>query len=421
MSKKNPNHPRHNRHHRNVSAPTRARDPGREFGHDTAGWHAIKTAAGAAGAALACAFVARKDWLPPKLITGVVSVLGAVFAVGGRSDTLRAVGAGAMSAAGAQLGLMLLDDHYQATRRPVTMATKPFIADRLPPGALEFAFARTRARLGAALSGAAPPSDRRNAAEPPLGATAEAMHIPRTAKADVLDLATAAPRYVMDTRVFPPALEVFQDTQAPRDPDVMHDASAHRDTQTIQDTRGAQSPRDAEVTHGALAAQATVTHDVGAPDATQAAHGVHATQSAPTKPDISGAPAPANKPQPVDDLIASICAAVERGASAEVRDTGAAACRAILTVLEAQVGQPLAAASPVGQPLAAAPTTAPSSPSPLASLLSQLAAMPREQLIDFFSSRVRGALAAARPTQFAPSPRYHFVPISQVAPRGGVS
>jgi hypothetical protein len=142
-----------------------------------------------------------------------------------------------MSAAGAQLGLMLLDDHYQATRQPVTVATKPSNADRLSPGAFASAFARTRARVGSALSGVAPPSDIRNAAGPPLSATGEAMHIPRTAKADMLDLATAAPRGVMDirdsdirgSRGIPPMLEVVQDTPSPRAAEVMHEVLAHWD------------------------------------------------------------------------------------------------------------------------------------------------------------------------------------------------
>src|SRR5262245_39800105 len=109
----------------------------------------------------------------------------------------------------------------------------------------------------------------------------------------------------------------------------------------------------------------------------------------------SAAPTPRAEPasSEVDDiapplaaLIASIRAAVGPNASPEVRRAAASACRSILTVLEAKPGQPLTGAL-------AAPTQ-PSSP--LASLLSQpglltkLAAMSREQLLDLLK-QVTGA------------------------------
>jgi len=269
------------------------------------------------------------------------------------------------------------------------------------------AVAKIRAVLGtdADTTGAAPPNDRRNAAEPPLGATGEAIQLPRAAT-DALDLTAAAPRCAMDnqdTQMLSPGFEMVQDTQftqVPRDVKVMHDVLAHRDTQVIQGARNAQALRDAEVTNGAPAAQATVLHDVEAPGDIHASQ--HATQSAPAKPDTPSNPDLATKPQPIDDLIAAIRCAAERGASAEVRNSGAAACRAILTALDAQVGQSLASAS----------ATAPSPP--LASLLSLLAAMPREQLIEFLVNRLRSARPLGTPTQITAGPRYHTIPIPRV-------
>jgi hypothetical protein len=136
----------------NARPSTGARPRAMGLGDDTAGWRAIKTAGGAVGAALACAFIARQDWLPPKAITGAVSAVGATLAVGGHSDTLRTIGLGAMSAAGAQLGLMLIDDHYQGDPTPnaTPPAKKPANAQELPPGALEAAYERARARLAMA-------------------------------------------------------------------------------------------------------------------------------------------------------------------------------------------------------------------------------------------------------------------------------
>jgi hypothetical protein len=126
---------------------------------ETAGRTTLKTAGGAIGAALTCALLARENWIPPKVVTGLVSAVGTTLAVLGASTTLRAVGSGVMSAAGAQLGLMLIDDHYDnvATQKAIATATadaqkakKQANADALPPGALESAYERARARLAMA-------------------------------------------------------------------------------------------------------------------------------------------------------------------------------------------------------------------------------------------------------------------------------
>lgn len=135
------------------------RASGPESGGNSPGKNTIKTAGGAIGAALACAYIARENWIPPKFVTGLVSAVGGTLAVLGASNTLRAVGSGVMSAAGAQLGLMLIDDHYDnlATQKAIATASndaaktkKPANADSLPPGALESAYERARARLAMA-------------------------------------------------------------------------------------------------------------------------------------------------------------------------------------------------------------------------------------------------------------------------------
>lgn len=91
---------------------------------------------------------------------------------------------------------------------------------------------------------------------------------------------------------------------------------------------------------------------------------------------------PADNPNPLDGLIASIRASIAPDASAEARAVGATACRSILTALEAKAGQPLTAA----------PATATSATSPLTAMLAQLAAMPREQMLEFITNLLRSKL-----------------------------
>jgi hypothetical protein len=127
----------------------------------------LQTAGGAAGAALACAFIARENWVPPKFVAGLVTAVGGTMALLAKNDTVRHVGAGVMSAAGAQLGLMLVDNHYDnlATQQRIAAAVAQKAAadkakaeqakatrsaESLPPGALEAAYERARARVAMA-------------------------------------------------------------------------------------------------------------------------------------------------------------------------------------------------------------------------------------------------------------------------------
>lgn len=109
------------------------------------------TAAGAAGSALLGAVLARQGWAP-KTIAGTLAALGAGLAWKGEGATTKSLGAGTMSAAGAQLAMMMIDDHQQKQQAPqiATAGKKPANADGLPPGALENAFERARERLAVA-------------------------------------------------------------------------------------------------------------------------------------------------------------------------------------------------------------------------------------------------------------------------------
>jgi hypothetical protein len=132
--------------HRNASprAPRAARGE-----DETAGKRLAVTAAGAAGTALAGSFLARQGWAP-KTIAGALAAVGAGLAWKGEGSTIRSVGAGAMSAAGSQLALMMIDDRDRTSAPQVATAKKPSNTDGLPAGALEAAFERARHRLALA-------------------------------------------------------------------------------------------------------------------------------------------------------------------------------------------------------------------------------------------------------------------------------
>jgi len=119
---------------------------------DSFALRAAKVAGGMVGATIACAIVAKQDWLPPKALTSTTAAVGAALALTGHSSTLRDVGYGVMGAAGGQLGLLLIDDHQQSKQANPQVAStasvkKPANAETLPPGALESAYERARARL----------------------------------------------------------------------------------------------------------------------------------------------------------------------------------------------------------------------------------------------------------------------------------
>jgi hypothetical protein len=121
---------------------------------ETSGKRLATTAAGAAGTALIGSFLARQGWAP-KTIAGALAAVGTGLAWKGDSSMIRSVGAGAMSAAGSQLALMLIDDRDEKQAPP---PKKPANSDGLPPGALEAAFERARSRLALATEDAGEPT-----------------------------------------------------------------------------------------------------------------------------------------------------------------------------------------------------------------------------------------------------------------------
>jgi hypothetical protein len=108
---------------------------------------------------------------------------------------------------------------------------------------------------------------------------------------------------------------------------------------------------------------------------------------------------------PLGALLAAIRNALAKGASPEARTAGASACRSIATVLEAQPGQPLA---PTAPPAGAASPIAVLLKQP--GLLSQLAAMSREQLLDLLK-QVTGAAPARTQAPASGAPRFHLIQI----------
>lgn len=128
--------------------------------HNTPGWGALKAVGGALATTVAGAYLARQDWIPPKVMTGVLTGLGALLALEG-PDKWKPLGLGAMGAAGGQLGFMLIDDQLikladdkgKQDQKP-TVASKPPApapakrqASDIPADALARAYERARLRM----------------------------------------------------------------------------------------------------------------------------------------------------------------------------------------------------------------------------------------------------------------------------------
>ncbi len=117
-------------------APSRPRASRSHGGGESSLQRLAYTAAGAVGSALVGAMLAKENWAP-KTIAGALATLGAGLTWKGDSATIKSLGSGAMSSAGGQLVLLLIDEH----------GPKPANAEALPPGSLEGALERARARL----------------------------------------------------------------------------------------------------------------------------------------------------------------------------------------------------------------------------------------------------------------------------------
>ena len=154
-------------------------------------------------------------------------------------------------------------------------------------------------------------------------------------------------------------------------------------------------------------------NDTREPQSTNEDHDPREQQSTHTEPTTE----PDGIAPPLARMIASIHAALSRGASAEARAVGATACRSILTVLEAKPGQPL-----TGSPQPPMPPASPTSP--IANLFSQpgllsnLAAMSRDELINLIK-QVTGATPIRPPTRATAGPRFHLIEIPQARRPGG--
>jgi hypothetical protein len=128
---------------------------------DTPGWGALKAFGGALATTVAGAYLAQQSWVPPKVMTGVLSGLGALLALEG-PEKWKSLGLGAMSAAGGQLGFMLIDDQLiqspddktkgsdkkeSAASKPSAPASGKRQAGDIPADALARAYERARLRM----------------------------------------------------------------------------------------------------------------------------------------------------------------------------------------------------------------------------------------------------------------------------------
>ncbi len=83
-------------------------------------------------------------------MAGALTALGAGLTWKGEGATTKSVGSGAMSSAGGQLVLMMMDEHSTKQAAPhvaTAPAKKPSNADGIPPGSIERALDRARARI----------------------------------------------------------------------------------------------------------------------------------------------------------------------------------------------------------------------------------------------------------------------------------
>jgi hypothetical protein len=132
------------------------------------------TVAGAGAAALAVTMFEHEKW-EPKKVAGLLGLGGAALAWRTADKAMKSIGLGVTSAAGAQLALLVMNDHDKKladaaassaqsdaatvaqnstpaqNSLPASTAQRPAnAAQALPPGALESALARAQARLALA-------------------------------------------------------------------------------------------------------------------------------------------------------------------------------------------------------------------------------------------------------------------------------
>jgi hypothetical protein len=129
----------------------------KEKKRETPGWGALKAVGGALATTVGGAYLARQNFLPPKAMSVVLTGLGALLALEG-PDNWKSIGVGAMSAAGSQLGFMLIDDDLikapdDTEKKEEKAPSKPAAppgkrqAGNVPADALARAYDRARLRM----------------------------------------------------------------------------------------------------------------------------------------------------------------------------------------------------------------------------------------------------------------------------------
>lgn len=134
--------------------------PAAEEEAETPGWGtALKAVGGAVATTVGGALLARQNYLPPWATSALLTGAGALLWLEG-PDSWKSLGFGAMSAAGGQLGFLLLDDQLvkapdAAEKKPEPAASKPAAppapgkrqAGDIPADALARAYDRARLRM----------------------------------------------------------------------------------------------------------------------------------------------------------------------------------------------------------------------------------------------------------------------------------
>jgi hypothetical protein len=146
---------------RNASSPRVARAAATEETEETRLGRVGMTAAGAGATSLVGALLNSEGWAP-RTIAGALAAVGVGLAWKGDAPAIRSLGAGAMSAAGSQLAMMLIEEHpgkgsskqppaqqppQSAPAQPQPAQITQRQAGELPAGALENAFERAKTRL----------------------------------------------------------------------------------------------------------------------------------------------------------------------------------------------------------------------------------------------------------------------------------
>ena len=107
----------------------------------------------------------------------------------------------------------------------------------------------------------------------------------------------------------------------------------------------------------------------------------------------------------MDSLLDAIRAGVASDATDDARSAAAAACRTILSALEAQAGEPLAT------PTAAAPDAM-----TIATAIGALRNVPPEQLLDLAIARLRAALPPETAVPAVQPVKFHVVTLPRLVP-----